>query len=249
MRTPSSTPDPVRTPAPGQDAARAAAGSRRSGRAAHARSAPFALLFVCQGNVARSPAAQLLAARRLAAASDAGAGIETASAGTGALVGAGIAPEIGTELAERGVDASGHRAQQLGAGLLRAADLVLVMEAEHRRWILEEWPGAVRSVFLLGTAARVLGAQRSSPATPVDAGTLPPHGAGDPTTGLPGEPASPADPLALLRAPGVRVLPEDGIADPYRRGREAARRAVARIDQCLELVLPELVSRPRSERG
>ena len=56
------------------------------------------MLFVCQGNVARSPAAQLLAARRLAAASAAGAGIETASAGTGALVGAGIAPEIGTEL-------------------------------------------------------------------------------------------------------------------------------------------------------
>ncbi|MEU6856671.1 hypothetical protein, partial [Rothia kristinae] len=55
MRTPSSTPGPA--PAPGQDAA----GSRRSGRAAHARSAPFALLFVCQGNVARSPAAQLLA--------------------------------------------------------------------------------------------------------------------------------------------------------------------------------------------
>ncbi len=61
--------------------------------------------------------------------------IRVESAGLGALVGEGAAEHALGLMNERGLDISGHRAQQLTAELLAAADLILVMESGHKKAI------------------------------------------------------------------------------------------------------------------
>jgi protein-tyrosine phosphatase len=50
---------------------------------------------------------------------------------------------------EQGVDLSQHRAQPLTSGLIRDADLILVMEPEHRRELLYHRSEAASKIFLL----------------------------------------------------------------------------------------------------
>lgn len=126
-----------------------------SGPAAHAAGpAPYATLFVCTGNIARSASAELLARQR----SPEDSRLVFASAGTAAVVGSPVAEEVGAELRERGVPFGEHRAQQLTGEMIRHADIVLAMEGHHRQWILDEWPAAVGKTFLLKHAARNLSA-------------------------------------------------------------------------------------------
>ena len=72
------------------------------------------------------------------------------SAGLGALVGepaSGFSVEL---MQERGLDISGHRAQQLTAELIARSDLVLVMESGHRRAIDANEPTARGKLYRLG---------------------------------------------------------------------------------------------------
>ena len=72
------------------------------------------------------------------------------SAGLGALVGepaSGFSVEL---MQERGLDISGHRAQQLTAELITRSDLILVMESGHRRAIDENEPTARGKLYRLG---------------------------------------------------------------------------------------------------
>ena len=72
------------------------------------------------------------------------------SAGLGALVGepaSGFSVEL---MQERGLDISGHRAQQLTPELVTRADLILVMESGHRRAIDADEPTARGKVYRLG---------------------------------------------------------------------------------------------------
>lgn len=57
---------------------------------APASQAPYRVLFVCQGNIARSAAAEAMARASCPTAS----GLEFSSAGTGAVVGHGVAREV-----------------------------------------------------------------------------------------------------------------------------------------------------------
>jgi protein arginine phosphatase len=50
---------------------------------------------------------------------------------------------------EHGIDLSQHRAQPLTSSLIRDADLILVMEPEHRRELLYHRSEAAAKVFLL----------------------------------------------------------------------------------------------------
>ncbi len=72
------------------------------------------------------------------------------SAGTAALVGEYVAPEVATLLGRRGVDVSGHRARQVDYDILRATDLVLAAETGHMRWIKDNFPFMQGRVHLLG---------------------------------------------------------------------------------------------------
>jgi len=62
-------------------------------------------------------------------------GITVESAGLGALVGHPAADHSIELMEAMGVDISGHRARQIHPDMVRDADLVLVMEAGHKRAI------------------------------------------------------------------------------------------------------------------
>ena len=87
------------------------------------------LLFVCTGNICRSPMAAAIARDLLAppAARD----VEVSSAGTYALV--GHARDRGRDGDRRGArpESRGHRARQLTRELVAEADLVVGMKREH----------------------------------------------------------------------------------------------------------------------
>jgi len=118
------------------------------------------LLFVCTGNLCRSPLAAAIAEGILAGRLDCtrgdlpSRGIAVLSAGTGADAGRKATPETVAEGKARGLDLSGHRSRPLTPGLLDRADAVFVMESGHRTSILEFAPEAADRVFLLDPSGR-----------------------------------------------------------------------------------------------
>ena len=95
------------------------------------------ILFVCSGNICRSPFAEALA-RRLSDRSD----LEFTSAGTIALTGNPASPTGIAVAAGLGVDLSDHRATHLTPEVLAKTDLVYAMEDEHIASVLALDPGA-----------------------------------------------------------------------------------------------------------
>jgi protein-tyrosine phosphatase len=72
------------------------------------------------------------------------------SAGLAALVGEPADPVASALLAERGLDLSSHRAQQLTAAMVEEVDLVLVMERRHAADVEALTPAARGRVHLVG---------------------------------------------------------------------------------------------------
>jgi protein-tyrosine phosphatase len=72
------------------------------------------------------------------------------SAGLAALVGQGADAMAIELLAERGIDLSAHRARQLNSFLVRAFDLILVMEEGHQRAVESMVPDARGRVHRIG---------------------------------------------------------------------------------------------------
>ena len=103
------------------------------------------ILFICIGNICRSPTAEYLLRARLA--SD---GIDIGSAGLGALVGKPMDAMASQVLLEHGVDGSTHRGRQVTRDLLLQSDLILVMEKSHIAVIGRSAPEVSGKVFLLG---------------------------------------------------------------------------------------------------
>lgn len=104
------------------------------------------ILFVCVGNICRSPTAELLMRHRLQGRP----GVEVSSAGLQALVGRPVDPEAAALLREAGIAPDGHQARQATPSILAAADLVLVMEHAHQTRIAREVPQVSGKTFLLG---------------------------------------------------------------------------------------------------
>ena len=104
------------------------------------------ILVVCVGNICRSPMAEALLRNALRGQEE----ITVESAGLGALVGHPASDYAVELMDERGIDISSHRAQQLTPDLVTKADLILVMEAGHRRVIDENDVTARGKVHRLG---------------------------------------------------------------------------------------------------
>jgi protein-tyrosine-phosphatase len=111
------------------------------------------LLFVCTGNICRSPMAEglfrrLLRERRLPDV------VQVRSAGFIAVPGNPATHLAALVAKEYGVDLSQHRAQPLTSSLIREADLILVMEPGHRWELLHHHQEIASKVFLLRHFAR-----------------------------------------------------------------------------------------------
>ncbi|MBQ0753724.1 MAG: low molecular weight phosphotyrosine protein phosphatase [Gammaproteobacteria bacterium] len=100
------------------------------------------ILFVCDGNICRSPTAEFLMQKACPHQ-------HVASAGLVGLVGKDMAP-IAREVArEQGVECPVHVAQKLTEELCREFDLVLVMEKRQRDDVMRNYPSVSGKVFLL----------------------------------------------------------------------------------------------------
>ena len=193
----------------------------------------FRLLFVCTGNICRSPFAQfhtrfLLEARlgpRQAAR------FQVASAGTGAVVDSGMHRLSRAQLSTRRdhPDVAAFRGRQLPERDVALADLVLTVSREHRGRVLEDVPQALPKAFTIREFARLLEAAPPAP--------LPP------------------DPVARARAlvgialatrgtPAPVSAEEDEVPDPV-RGDESVHAASAEVvDAAVRVFLDRLVPPP-----
>lgn len=113
------------------------------------------MLFVCTGNICRSPMAARLLQARLAPGQR--ATVRSVSAGLAALAGYPMDPLAADVLRQFGGDPEGHVAQQLTPGLVRTADLVLAASTEHRSRIVRDDPAVMRRGFTLREFARLGG--------------------------------------------------------------------------------------------
>lgn len=122
-------------------------------RRRRALAAPNALrggtvLFVCHGNICRSPYAEHALRRDLDAAGRAG-GWRVASAGF-VLPGRPSPREALAVAARRGLDLDAHRSRLLTDEIVRESDLVYVMSDAQRRSLLDLHGGDPARVWILG---------------------------------------------------------------------------------------------------
>jgi protein-tyrosine-phosphatase len=87
------------------------------------------LLFVCSGNICRSPMAAEYAAQRVAQCGL--SHIVVDSAGTLGINGAPASKEAVLAMEEKGYDLSEHRSRGLRRADIRASEMVLVMDHRH----------------------------------------------------------------------------------------------------------------------
>lgn len=129
---------------------------------------PGYVLFVCTGNICRSPLAeQLLTART---------GVAAASAGTRAVPGAPMDHTMAAELVRLGGSPTQCMARRLDADMVTGARLVLGLAREHREAAVRLAPTALARCFTLAEYIRVGGGPRTPAARPADDDVSDPYG-------------------------------------------------------------------------
>jgi protein-tyrosine phosphatase len=174
------------------------------------------LLFVCTGNICRSPSAEFLLRFQLEnRLGEAAKQIELSSAGLGTPGGW----EIDAKVAEllHGARVGGtqeFRSRRVDAAVLAESDLVLTGTKQHRLTIGGEFPEAYAKTFTMREAVALL--------TRADTRGLPPHDLVERTSEL----------IALLkRERGIRALADDqfDIDDPHGRRTSAYEAMFAQV--------------------
>ena len=112
------------------------------------------VLFVCTGNICRSPSAERLAATYAGQLRI--TDFTASSAGTRAVTNSPVHHLAAQVLEELGGDSSGFSARQLTPKIASTADLVLTMTRSHSDSVLEIAPRQLRRTFTLGEAARLI---------------------------------------------------------------------------------------------
>jgi len=180
----------------------------------------FCILFVCTGNICRSPMAELLFRAR----TDPMLPMRTASAGTSGLDGWAMDAPSALVLRELGGDGAGHSAQRLTPELVAESDLILTAETAHREVITGAHPLAATHTFTLREFGRLgagLGTLSRSP-TPEDLRTRVRQVGG----------------LRAVAAPVKRG--RDDIGDPYGASLGHVRTCGAQIAAAIDAVIDAL---------
>jgi protein-tyrosine phosphatase len=172
----------------------------------------FRVLFVCVGNVCRSPLGQLLLAAHLPAER-----FDVSSAGVMAMVGETMTQEAAVHLEPHGLSADGFVSRQLTPAIVEESDLVLTATREIRSRVLEEVPSAMRRTFTVREFAALLDQV-------------------EPGTDLRDLVAR----AAAVRSSAV--LDDYDITDPFRRGPEANARAAELMGTAVEHIAKGLLA-------
>lgn len=194
----------------------------------------FSVLFVCTGNVCRSP----IAARIFTARTGGNSSMTVSSAGLRALVGHPIDETSAIALRELGVDSGHHLAGQLDPELAAVADLVLTATSAQRAVVTQQNPQIYRRAFTLLEFGRLA---RSLDVAP----------GGPPATDT--QLRARVDSIAAQR--GHVAAPESGIDDiddPFGRSLDVARRTAARIADGVDAAIAALgvrVDQPADQSG
>lgn len=183
------------------------------------------ILTVCTGNICRSPLAALVLEQRLA-----DLGVVATSAGIRAREGMRMPVEAAELAIARGVPADRiavHGSRYLTEAILRGPDLVLAMDRDHRRAVVELAPGQLRTAFTIREFERLAAA---TPDETLRAGAV----GAEPRDRLRGA-------LAVLSGQRGLVLPpadpaDDDVVDPYGRSRETYARSDAQLSPGLDAV-------------
>lgn len=168
----------------------------------------FDVLFVCTGNLYRSPIAERLFSARLGPLAS---GFVIGSAGTQAQPGALMSPRAAAEIGELGGEADGFAARRLTAELVASAGVVLGLAREHREAAARLCPVALRRCFTLEEFVRLTAGERLA--------------------------GSPRDVVARAAASRGKMPPPapeaEDIEDPAGRPVAELRSCAARIDRAL----------------
>ncbi|MFZ2504046.1 MAG: hypothetical protein WAW88_15410 [Nocardioides sp.] len=172
---------------------------------------PLRVLYLCTANVSRSP---FLEAYTRAVA---GGAVAATSAGTHAQPGAAIDPAMVPELMRRDLDVPDGGSRLFEPALCDQADLVLTASAQHRNFVLDDRPTAVRKVYTVGQFAATL--ERWS--------------------AIGGASGS----LRLGDLAGYRAADSEAhnLADPYGLGAAVAAASAERMTGLLDRIIPVLV--------
>jgi protein-tyrosine phosphatase len=173
----------------------------------------FAVLFVCTGNICRSPVAEGIARRELARYP--GVALRVGSAGSHALEGNPAASRMLAAASARGVDLQRHYARELTRRRVRAAGLILCMAEEHRPLVLAYDRSAAGRTFVLAAFARA--ARRWEWLA-----------------------RSPTELVDLAAEHAARTLPGDDIDDPLGHPPEAYAACAERLDGLVTPVMAAL---------
>lgn len=201
-----------------------------SGSAAESGTTAETLLFVCTGNVCRSPYAEM--SLRAALPDTVTSRLRVTSAGTAALEGDPVAPLMADILTARGVTTTDFRARQLTTAILARATIVVTAEREHRRWVTRLDPSAATRTFTLSQVARLLEATAGMPRLNGES----------PLKGLVAR-------LAAARGLGGAGSEKDDIEDPWGRRARTYRRVASRLDGGLAPLVDILGGEPVRARA
>ncbi|MFP5316355.1 MAG: low molecular weight phosphatase family protein [Actinomycetes bacterium] len=179
---------------------------------------PFRILAVCTGNICRSP----LVERLLRSSFDALAPgeFEVSSAGTGALVGREIDPQVAGFVRVFNGDTNNFAARQVEERILDGKDLVLTLTRDHRGRIIELMPSLLRKTFTLREFARLI--------TPLD---------GDPTLNGPMRWRAILPKVVRARTVHPADPSGDDVVDPFRRDDSVYQQMVRELVPAVEALV------------
>ena len=103
------------------------------------------ILFVCTGNICRSPMAEVIFNHRIGT----DAGWEATSAGTFASPDLPASENAEKAVEELDLDLVGHRSKPLTPELVNSSDLIITMTEGHRFHILQDFPEVGNKVCLI----------------------------------------------------------------------------------------------------